>query len=180
MSSPIGVVNPDFSEPDATAPPWSQIDEALARAEMFWLSTVRRDGRPHVTPLPAIWHDGALHICTGDVEQKAVNLVAEPRCALATGPNAFRQGIDLVVEGTATQVTDEPTLRTLAARWKSELDWDFAVVEGGFRDAGATHGLGLVFAVRPSKILAFAKQPYGQTRYDLTAATPSDPPNVAA
>ena len=45
--------------------------------------------------------------------------------------------------------------------------------------ANTTHGLGLVFAVRPSKVLAFAKHPYGQTRYNLTAATPSDPPNVA-
>jgi Pyridoxamine 5'-phosphate oxidase len=179
MSIPIGVVNADFSEPEATAPPWSQIDDALARAEMFWLSTVRRDGRPHVTPLPAIWHEGALHICTGDVEQKAVNLMTEPRCVLATGANAFRQGLDLVAEGTATRVTDEPTLRTLAARWKAELDWDFVVVEGGFRDAAATHGVGLVFAVRPSKVLAFTKRPYGQIRYDLPATEAPHPPNVA-
>ena len=142
---------------------------------MFWLSTVRRDGRPHVTPLPAIWHDGSLHICTGDVEQKAVNLAAEPRCVLATGANAFRDGLDLVVEGTATRVTDEATLRTLASRWKSELDWDFVVEEGGFRDAADNdaHGLGLVYAVRPSKVLAFAKHPYAQIRYDLT--TPGSP-----
>src|SRR3954467_6432307 len=100
-----------FSEPGAEAVPWRDVDDVLTRAEMFWLSTVRRDGRPHVTPLPAIWHDGALHICTGDVEQKAVNLKDEPRCVLATGTNAFRQGLDLVVEGTATRVTDEPTLR---------------------------------------------------------------------
>lgn len=34
--------------------------------EMFWLSTVRRDGRPHVTPLPTVWLDGRLHLrCAG-------------------------------------------------------------------------------------------------------------------
>ena len=179
MSSPIGVVNPDFSEPDATAPPWSQIDEALAQAEMFWLSTVRRDGRPHVTPLPAIWHGGALHICTGDVEQKAVNL--DGRAAVRAGHRRQRlsPGTRPRGGGHGDAGDRRADAATLASRWKSELDWDFAVVEGGFRDAAATHGLGLVFAVRPSKVLAFAKQPYGQTRYDLTAATPSDPPNVA-
>ena len=43
----------------------------LEKAEMFWLSTVRRGGRPHVVPLPAMWLDGALHFCTGPQEQEA-------------------------------------------------------------------------------------------------------------
>ena len=103
MSSPIGVVNPDFSEPDATAPPWSQIDEALAQAEMFWLSTVRRDGRPCTSPRCRRSGTGALRACPPAINQKAVDLVAEPRCVLATGANAFRHGLDLVVEGTATR-----------------------------------------------------------------------------
>jgi len=49
--------------------------DVLTRSEMFWLSSVRGDGRPHVTPLPAIWLDGALHICTGDAEQKAATSI---------------------------------------------------------------------------------------------------------
>src|SRR5207248_5497593 len=39
---------------------WAEVVAVLTESEMFWLSTVRRDGRPHVTPLPAIWVDGAL------------------------------------------------------------------------------------------------------------------------
>jgi len=61
-----------FSEPGATATPWADVADVLARSEIFWLSTVRRDGRPHVTPLPAVWLDGTLHFCTGDAEQKAL------------------------------------------------------------------------------------------------------------
>ena len=45
----------------------------------------RGDGRPHVTPLPAVWSDGALHFCTGPTEQKGVNLAANPACVLTTG-----------------------------------------------------------------------------------------------
>ena len=48
----------------------------LETAELFWISTVRTDGRPHVTPLPAVWLDDVLYFCTGPGEQKAVNLAA--------------------------------------------------------------------------------------------------------
>jgi hypothetical protein len=64
----------EFSDSDATALPWSEVVRALESSEMFWLSTVRRDGRPHVAPLPAMWWDGKLHFCTGAHEQKAKNI----------------------------------------------------------------------------------------------------------
>ncbi len=134
---------------------------------MFWLSTVRRDGRPHVTPLPAIWLDGALYFCAGAHEQKAANLLSSPRCVLSTGANQFRSGLDVVVEGTAARVTSPPQLQRLAAIWKSKLDWDFQVTDGGFRDPAGRAGL--VFAVKPAKVLAFGKNPYSQTRYRFPA-----------
>jgi general stress protein 26 len=152
-----------FSQPDATAPPWAEVVDVLSKSEMFWLSTVRRDGRPHVTPLPAIWLDGTLHFCTGSAEQKTKNLESDPRCVVTTGTNKLRSGLDVVVEGTAVRVTDQARLRELAALWKSKLDWDFEVGEEGFRDlAGRT---GLVFGVTPTKVLAFGKGVYSQTRY---------------
>jgi general stress protein 26 len=129
--------------------------------------TVRRDGRPHVTPLPAIWLDGALHFCAGSHEQKAKNLRANPGCVLAAGANQFRAGLDVVVEGPAVLVTDPARLQRLAALWKSELDWDFEVTDGGFRDPAGR--LGLVFGVTPAKVLAFGKNPYSQTRYRFTS-----------
>lgn len=65
MSDPAGELDPAFSSPGATARPWSEVDHTLTYAKIFWLSTVRADGRPHVTPLPAVWAGGALHFCTG-------------------------------------------------------------------------------------------------------------------
>ena len=70
---------------------------------MFWLSTVRRDGRPHVTPLPTIWLDDRLHFCTGSEEQKTKNLESDARCVITTGTNALHSGLDVVVEGTAAR-----------------------------------------------------------------------------
>lgn len=128
-----------------------------------WISTVRGDGRPHVTPLPAVWLDGALHLCTGTEEQKTKNLRSEPRCVLTTGRNDLHGGLDVVVEGTAERLTDVAKLRRLADLWKSRLDWDFQVGDGVFHDEeGRTAH---VFAVEPEKVLAFGKDPYSQTRY---------------
>ena len=166
MTEPTAELNPDFSDADATAPPWSAVTGVLAAAEMFWLSTVRRDGRPHVAPLPAVWLDDALHFCTGAAEQKARNLEHDPRCVLTTGTPDMRSGLDVVVEGTAVRVTDDDLLRRLAARWKSELDWDFAVRDGAFHHPDG--GSALVFRVTPAKVLAFGKgEPYSQTRYTV-------------
>ena len=167
-TEPTAELNEGFSEPGATARPWTEVAEVLAETEMFWLSTVRGDGRPHVTPLPAIWLDGALHFCAGSHEQKAKNLQANPDCVLAAGANQFRAGLDVVVEGPAVLVTDPARLQRLAAVWKSKLDWDFKVTDGGFRDPAGR--LGLVFGVTPAKVLAFGKNPCSQTRYRFTGA----------
>ncbi|MFI5712037.1 pyridoxamine 5'-phosphate oxidase family protein [Kribbella sp. NPDC051620] len=162
---PQGVVHTQFSQSDAEAPAWSDIVGLLEAAEMSWLSTVRRDGRPHVTPLPAIWLDGALHFCTGPAEQKARNLEHNPNCILTTGVNEYRRGTDVVIEGQARRVTDPETLTALARRWKEKLDWNYKVGDGGFIN-GDYHDVDvLVFELRPAKVLAFTKNPYSQTRY---------------
>jgi general stress protein 26 len=163
MNQPTVEFNAGFSEPGATAVPWADVDDLLTRSEMFWLSTVRADGRPHVTPLPAIWRDGVLYFCTGDQEQKSANLRANPNCVLAAGTNQFHSGFDIVVEGVAERVTEHARLARLAALWKSKLDWDFGVGEDAFTDPAGRAGL--VFGVAPAKVLAFGKGPYTQTRY---------------
>jgi general stress protein 26 len=172
-----------FSSPGATPRPWSEVVDALEQAEIFWLSTVRRDGRPHVTPLPAMWLDGSLHFCTGPGEQKAKNIQTNPQCVLTTGTDRYRSGLDVVVEGSAVRVTDEALLQRLAAMWESKLNWPFEVADGAFRDrtseaAGAESGpggTGYMFVVAPVKVLAFGKgEPFSQTRYRFP------PPSTAA
>ena len=138
--------------------------DAIKRAELFWISTVRPDGRPHVTPLVAVWLDEALHFSTGAGEQKALNLASNPRVALTTGADDWQSGLDVVVEGRAVRLTDPEQLQRLAAAWAQKWDgrWRYSVDEGGFRhDAGTA----LVFAVRPAKVLAFAKGGFSHTRH---------------
>jgi general stress protein 26 len=161
--TPVTEFTGEFSEPGAAATPWETVDKALWEAEMFWLSTVRRTGAPHVTPLPAIWHDGVLYFCSGSTEQKTVNLERNPHCVLTTGTNTMRSGLDVVVEGAAERVLDHELLVTLAGVWKSKLDWDYTVGADAYDD-GFGH-IGYVFGVTPVKVLSFHKAPYAQTRY---------------
>jgi general stress protein 26 len=162
-TEPAAELNEGFSEPGAAATPWAEVAEVLSQTDMFWLSTIRRDGRPHITPLPAIWFDGTVYFCAGAHEQKAKNLESNPSCVLAVGANRFRSGLDVVVEGTAARVSGPALLERLATMWKSKLDWDFVVAGEGFRDPGGRTGL--VFGVTPAKVLAFGKDPYSQTRF---------------
>ena len=163
VNDPVTELNSHYSSPDAMPTPWPEARRQLETAEIFWLSTVRPDGRPHVTPLPAIWLDGALYFCTGEHERKAKNLANDARCVLTTGCNSMREGLDLVVEGEAVQVTDEEVLRRLADRWLSKLDWPYEVRDGAFHGEG---GRAIVFELAPTTAFGFGKGgPFSQTRW---------------
>jgi nitroimidazol reductase NimA-like FMN-containing flavoprotein (pyridoxamine 5'-phosphate oxidase superfamily) len=162
--APLPELHAGFSPPGAVATPWEDVVKTLESAELFWISTVRTDGRPHVTPLPAVWRDGALYFCTGPEEQKAVNLRANDSCVLTTGDNRWKAGLDVVVEGRAERITDEALLHALAAMWETKYDgdWKFDVRDGAFHHGpGSAH----VFEVRPRKVLSFAKGDFAQTRF---------------
>jgi len=113
QDEPAAELDPQFSDPNATPTPWVEAREQLERAKAYWLSTVRPDGRPHVTTIAAVWVDGALHFTTGQTECKAKNLAHNANCVVTTGTSAF-DGLDVVVEGEAVRVTDEARLQRLA------------------------------------------------------------------
>jgi hypothetical protein len=163
-----GKLDTRFSEA-TEAVGWQQVGDALTAAELYWLTTVRRDGRPHITPLIGAWVDDAFVFCTGPEEQKAQNLNGSTSVAVTTGVNTSNVGLDVVVEGEAVRVTGRETLTTLAdtIREKYDGDWDFTPADDGF---GHTDGSGEchiahVYRVPPDKVLAFAKSPHGQTTF---------------
>src|SRR3954465_11757361 len=67
-----------------------------------WLATIDADGRPHVTGIGAMWHDGTFWFETGKTTRKGRNLARDPRCTLTLALREF----DLVVDGEAHLVTD--------------------------------------------------------------------------
>ena len=163
-NAPTAELDTPYSSPDAAATDWARAQSVLTDAAIYWLTTVRADGRPHVTPLIAVWRDGAIHFCTGPDEQKSHNLAANSSIVVTTGKNEWA-GLDVVVEGSAERVTDDGALRDLAAAWEDKYgkDWHFDVADGAFRhDAGRAD----VFTVVPAKAYAYDRdEPGGATRY---------------
>jgi len=165
MEQPVTELDARFSDQNAVATDWEETRRVLEHAELFWITTVRVDGRPHVTPLVAVWLDEAIHFATGAGEQKAVNLRTNQNVILTTGCSEWERGLDVVVEGQAVQVVDEGVLRQLAEAWAKKWDgrWRYEVHEGSFQEEGGSSPV-LVFAVKPAKVFAFAKGTFGQTR----------------
>lgn len=165
-TTPAPEIDARFGAPEAAATPWREVARTLREAELYWLTTVRRDGRPHVTPLIGVTggDDEAVHFCTGLREQKARNLEHHRQVALTTGANAWNRGLDVVVEGAAVRVTGRAALQGLADAYEAKYgsDWHFDVGDGVF---GSGDDAAAVFRIEPAKVIAFAKNPHAQTRY---------------
>jgi PPOX class probable F420-dependent enzyme len=149
-----------FSEPVAKPIPWSVGLEYVVTAGTFWLSTVRPDGRPHVAPLTAVWHGDAIWFSTGPEERKAKNLRRNPSCILTAGCSDLAEGaLDVVLEGSAEQVTNDAELRPIAeahGRKYGRQTWDYVVCDGAFAHR-SVEGRSIVFRVRPVRGLGFRK-----------------------
>lgn len=159
-----GQIDERFGDPAASAPTWAAVEALLRDAELYWLTTVRADGRPHVTPLVGVWTDGQFAFCTGVGEQKHVNLGHSPLVAVTTGSNGWQSGTDVVVEGTAGRVTGRERLLPLAEEWLHKYgdDWAWGADDEGF---AAGDSRPWVYVVRPAKVIAFGKDPHSQTTY---------------
>jgi hypothetical protein len=132
-----------------------------------WLATINRDGSPHVTGIGAIWVDGAFWFETGEGTRKAKNIARDARCTLSVATDEF----DLVVEGTADQITDPPTVAAMAARWAAE-GWPARVDETGraitaeFSAPSAGPPPWFVYRLTPHTATALATvEPGGATRW---------------
>jgi general stress protein 26 len=166
-SEPTTAFDGRFSDPAAGPTPWVEAARTLEHAELYWLTTVRADGRPHVTPLIGVWDAGAMHFVTGFGEQKARNLEHHEQVALTTGNNRWAEGLDVVVEGTAVRITDRAVLQRLADAYEAKYGsfWHFEVLDDAFEGGG---GPAAVFRIEPAKVMAFAKDPHAQTTYRFT------------
>jgi nitroimidazol reductase NimA-like FMN-containing flavoprotein (pyridoxamine 5'-phosphate oxidase superfamily) len=156
-----------FSNADAQATPWTSVLAILNEAEVFWLSTVRPDGRPHVTPLLAFWSLDGVCFTTGSYERKAHNLDRNPHCVLTTGTNALT-GLDIVIEGRASVVVERAERERGAADFERKYGEHLTSPTGTWYRLGeaVTAGEVRLYRVAPTVGFAFGKLPTpSQTRY---------------
>jgi hypothetical protein len=126
--TPVEVTNLDrYGNP---ALPWSRPRDRLAASAAtpdlaFFLGTTRPDSRPHAAGIGALWLDDDLYFTSGPGTRKSRNLAANPACTVSVR----LEGIDLVLEGEVSRVTDRPTLERVAALareggWPAEVEGD--------------------------------------------------------
>lgn len=167
MSEPHTTIDRRYSSSEATAVPWEETVKQIHAAELFWVTTVRVDGRPHVTPVVAAWAEDAIWFSVGAEEQKFLNLRSNPNVVLTTGCNHWDSGLDVVVEGEAIHVTDEVVLGRIAEAFTNKWDgrWQFSVRDGSFRGSAGS-GVAKVFSVTPDRVFAHSKgDPFGATTH---------------
>ncbi len=88
-------------------------------------TSIPSDGRPHTAGIGAVWLEGDLYIVSGPKTRKSRNLAANPYCTISVK----LKGIDVVLEGEARRVTDQPTLEKVvkvynAEGWPAEVKGD--------------------------------------------------------
>jgi pyridoxine/pyridoxamine 5'-phosphate oxidase len=151
--------------------PWTRAVQQLEAAPDIqpplttWLSTVRPDGRPHTAGVGALWVDGKFYFTSGPATRKSRNLATNPNCTMSMS----LPGLDLVVEGRATKVTDQPTIERLAQRYAAQ-GWPAKATDGALTaeysapSAGPAPWYLYVLKVVTAFGVASAK-PYGATRW---------------
>lgn len=182
MSEPEPATSIDqrYSSPEAAATPWGRGRAILAEGEVFWVVTVRPDGRPHATPLLAVWVDGAVVFTTGPEERKARNLEHQAGCLLLTSDRSTGGGLAVAVEGRAEPVTDDTELTRVVDAFVAKYgeEWRYEVVDGGLRHPGEPApgdpaGRVLAFRLRPVTAFGFGtRDPFSQTRWSFDSPSP--------
>jgi hypothetical protein len=152
--------------------PWSRAErhlEAAAGHDTHFLATVRPDGRPHVAGIGALWVDGKFYFVSGAGTRKSQNLAERADCIISVN----LPDLDLVVEGTATKVTDEPTLQRLAERYAAQ-GWPATVEGDAFNAPYSAPSAGpppwSLYEFTPTTAFGVATaEPYGAMRWDFRA-----------
>jgi general stress protein 26 len=149
--------------------PWStaldQLESTEPRTQTPFLATTRPDGRPHVAAIGALWDEGKMYFVSGAATRKSRNLAENPDCVISMSLT----GIDLVIEGTAEEVTDDETLQRLAKRY-GDQGWPATVEHGAFTHEYSAPSAGPppwnLYAVAPATVFGvLTVEPGGATRW---------------
>jgi pyridoxamine 5'-phosphate oxidase-like protein len=136
----------------ATAPlPWSVVRTELERAQHYWVTTVRPDGRPHVVPVEGLWIDDAWYYSGSKEAVHYRSVAANPQAVmhLEEATKAF------IVEGEVLPIDPAPPLAARLAK-VSRQKYGYAP------DAGEHAGF---LMLSPRRVFAWTAFPKDATRF---------------
>ena len=104
--------------------PWSWALARLRDSHDYWVGTVWPDGRPHLMPVWAVWHDEALWFSSSLGSRKIRNIRHAPAVSIATDDPLN----PVVTEGRARIMTDTMStkafLAALNAKYRTSYELD--------------------------------------------------------
>jgi pyridoxine/pyridoxamine 5'-phosphate oxidase len=150
---------------------WERAERQLLDASghrTCWLATVDPDGKPHIAGVGALWVDGKMYFTSGPRTRKSRNLAENPNVSMSVALG----DMDLVIEGTASKVTDEATVADLAKRydaqgWPARAEGTVLTAEYSAPSAGPAPWE--LYVIKPAKAFGTGTaEPHGATRWDFT------------
>lgn len=158
LNEPVAVSLPlprDYGK--ATKPmSWSEADELLTDARVYWIATTRPDGRPHVVPSDGIWLDGVLYFggAPETVHMRNVRATGHAAAHVGDGMSAA-----VIVEG---PVADETPTRDVAESLAVANNAKYAEYGTTKPETYVERG---VTALRARRVLAWTRFPTNATRF---------------
>lgn len=144
---------PEYGSPSEVLE-WPQVEERLASATVYWLATVRSDGRPHVVPRDGVWLHGGLFYGGSDQTVHSRNVRRDPRVAFHVG-----EGLEaVIVEGEASFEMPSDELAQALAASSFEKYPQYGRIDPSSYSTGA-------WFIRPVKVLAWTNLPENATRF---------------
>jgi hypothetical protein len=99
-------------------PPADKISRLETEANI-WFGCVRPDGRPHLTPVWFVWHDGKIYIGIDPNGVKMRNLLHSPKVTLALEDGTH----PLICEGEA-ELIHPPFQDGMVGAFLAKYDWN--------------------------------------------------------
>jgi hypothetical protein len=135
--------------------PWAAGRDRIADARYYWLGTKHPGGQPQVRPVLAVWDATMLYTTSSPAARKARNLDHDGGCTVAvTAPD-----MHLVLEGTASAVTDDAVLQRIARAYRAKYDWPVTVRNGLYDAPYGAPTAGpppyRLYEIRASSVFAF-------------------------
>ena len=137
--------------------PWSWPSERLASARNYWVSTTRPDGRPHATPIWAVWLDETFYMDGSPETRRGRNIAANPAVVVH-----LESGAEVVILEGVAETVGRPE-RSFAERLAAAYAEKYA--KDGYSPSPDTWDNGGLWRVRPRVVLAWSEFPKTMTRW---------------
>lgn len=126
---------------------WSHDERRLGGSRIYWLATVRPDGRPHIAPVWGVWMDNHLYFSTGLSTVKGCNLRANRHAAL----HLDNSEDVLIVEGTVEMIRDDVVRQRVDEAFAAK----YVTIRSGKPYSLAMNGEAQLWAFAPSHALGW-------------------------